>query len=153
MIFVTVGTQLPFPRLIDAMDDLAGCISEPVVAQTAVACRAQNLIVEPIMSAQRYHHVLGLSRLVISHAGIGTVIAARDAETPLILVPRRAELGEHRNDHQLSTVRELIGRQGVEVVWNTDDLAELVTQEFVPPLAASGPALDGLVSRLRSFIG
>lgn len=153
MIFVTVGTQLPFPRLIEAMDAIAGHISEPVLAQTGAICAANNLIVEPVMSEDRYRRVMGLARVIVSHAGIGTVIAARDAEKPLILVPRRAELGEHRNDHQLGTVRELIGRQGVKVVWNTDDLAELVTQEFVPPVAASGPALDGLVSRLRSFIG
>lgn len=154
MIFVTVGTQLPFPRLIEAMDKLAGRISEPVLAQTGVACAAKNLIVEPVMTEARYRKVLGLSRLVVSHAGIGTVIAARDAEKPLILVPRRAELGEHRNDHQIGTVRELLGRQGIQAVWNTDDLADLVTQEdFVPPVAASGPALDGLVTRLRSFIG
>ncbi len=153
MIFVTVGTQLPFPRLIDAMDRLAGRINEPILAQTGVACSAKNLIVEPVMSEERYRHVLGISRLVVSHAGIGTVIAARDAEKPLILVPRRAELGEHRNDHQIGTVRELVGRQGVKAVWDTDELAELVTQELPPPVAASGPALDGLVSRLRNFIG
>ncbi|MEM9581757.1 MAG: glycosyltransferase [Pseudomonadota bacterium] len=153
MIFVTVGTQLPFPRLIEAMDKLAGRISEPVLAQTGVACSPRNLIVEPVMTEARYRKVLGLARLVVSHAGIGTVIAARDAEKPIILVPRRAELGEHRNDHQIGTVRELIGRQGLQAVWDTDELAELVTQDFTPPVATSGPALDGLVSRLRSFIG
>ncbi len=153
MIFVTVGTQLPFPRLIDAMDRLAARISEPVLAQTGVVCTARNLIVEPVMSEERYRTVLGLSRLVVSHAGIGSVIAARDAQKPIILVPRRAELGEHRNDHQIGTVRELVGRQGLQAVWDTDELADLVTQEFTPPVAASGPALDGLVSRLRNFIG
>lgn len=33
MIFATVGTQLPFPRLIDALEALAPDLGEEVIAQ------------------------------------------------------------------------------------------------------------------------
>lgn len=153
MIFVTVGTQLPFPRLIEAMDAYAEDLFEPVVAQTAEDTQCDNLIVEPFMSVERYSKVIGQARLVVAHAGIGTVLAARDAGVPLILVPRRTELGEHRNDHQCATVRELMGRRGITAVWDTSDLGDLLSKDLTGPLGGVAPALDGLVSELRSFIG
>ena len=153
MIFVTVGTQLAFPRLIKAMDRFAEELYEPVVAQTAEHCRCNNLIVEPYMSGERYAKVIAEARLVIAHAGIGTVLAARDAGIPLVLVPRRAELGEHRNDHQSATVRELKGRKGITAVWDTSDLRDLLRKDLTAPMGGAAPALDGLVSELRSFIG
>lgn len=153
MIFVTVGTQLPFPRLVKAMDRLAEGLFEPVIAQTAEQRRCKNLIVEPFMSAERYSKVIGDARLVVAHAGIGTVLAARDAGVPLILVPRRGDLGEHRNDHQIATVRELTGREGITSVWDPEDLGSYLNKKLSIPLGDVTPSLDGLVSELRSFIG
>ena len=153
MIFVTVGTQLPFERLIQAMDRHAASLVEPVVAQTAEHCRCNNLFVEPFMSAERYAKVIEEARLVVAHAGIGTVLAARDAGVPVILVPRRAELGEHRNDHQAATVRQLMGRDGITTVWDPEDLGPYLRKDLSNPLGNVPPALDGLVSELRSFIG
>lgn len=153
MIFLTVGTQLPFERLVQAMDGVAGTMCEPVIAQTGTPSRCLNLIVEPTMSASRYLRVLTQARVVVAHAGIGTVLAAQDVGVPVILVPRRAELGEHRNDHQIGTVRALIGRRGITGVWDTKALGQLVRQELEAPVVTSGPALDRLVSRVRTFIG
>ncbi len=152
MIFVTVGTQLPFPRLVEAMDQLAGRLYEPVMAQTGASVRCRNLIVEPKMDPARYQTVLRKARLVVSHAGIGTVLAAQDAGIPVVLVPRRADLGEHRNDHQIGTVRSLVGRQGITAVWNTDGLGAALGHGFDVPAAQSGPGLDSLVTTLRRFI-
>ena len=153
MIFLTVGTQLPFPRLVNAMDQIAGRLYEPVLAQTAVSCRCHNLIVEPEMTSSRYQRVLRQARLVVSHAGIGTVLAAQEAGIPVVLVPRRADLGEHRNDHQIGTVRSLVGRQGITAVWNTDGLGDVLGEGFDVPAVRSSPGLDSLVTRLRHYIG
>lgn len=152
MIFVTVGTQLPFPRLLNEMNEIAGRILEPVIAQTAENGNYPNLIVEPFMSAERYAQVLQRARLVVAHAGIGTIMAARDACRPLVLVPRQAKLGEHRNDHQAATIRELVGRNGITAIWNTKDLHSVVQRNLTPPSSAPAPALDSLVAELRSFI-
>ncbi len=153
MIFVTVGTQLPFPRLVSEMDRIAGCICEPVIAQTCEDATYENLIVEPYMSAERYADVIERARIVIAHAGIGTIMAARQAGIPAILIPRRASLGEHRNDHQAGTVRQLIGREGITALWDTAKLEPMLLGTLPPPRADSGPSLDGLVTELRSYIG
>lgn len=156
MIFVTVGTQLPFPRLVREMNRIAGRICEPVIAQTCDDLEHYpNLIVEPYMNSERYSDVIEQARLVVAHAGIGTVLAARQAQVPVILVPRRAALGEHRNDHQQGTVRQLLGREGITGIWDTAKLEELVRSDLPAPVMpnASGPALDGLMTTLRSYIG
>ncbi len=154
MIFVTVGTQLPFPRLVREMNRIAGGLCEPVIAQTCEHARYPNLIVEPYMDAIRYGDVIERARLIVAHAGIGTVLAARQVGVPLILVPRRAELGEHRNDHQIGTVRQLVGRDGIQAIWDERKLARTVMNDHPPPPAiVSGPELDGLVTTLRSYIG
>lgn len=153
MIFVTVGTQLPFPRLIEAMDKIAGRMYEPVIAQTHLPTRCKNMIVEPQMNAARYSKVLARARLVVAHAGIGTIMAAREAGTPLIVLPRRADLGEHRNDHQQGTARQMLGHEGITAIWKEQKLEALLHHSFEPPVPHAPPALDGLVSGLRNFIG
>ena len=52
---------------------------------------------------------------IIAHAGMGTILTALEMGKPLLVMPRRAELGEHRNDHQLATAMrfaDLGGRHG-----------------------------------------
>jgi len=137
--FVTVGTQLPFPRLIEAMDKIAGRICEPVIAQTHLPTRCGNMIVEPQMNAARYSSVLSRARLVVAHAGI--------------ILPRRADLGEHRNDHQQGTARQMLGHEGITAIWSEQKLDALIHHSFEAPMPHAAPALDGLVDGLRSFIG
>ena len=45
----------------------------------------------------------GGGELVVAHAGMGTVITAGEHGKPIVLLPRRAPLGEHNNDHQADT--------------------------------------------------
>ena len=41
---------------------------------------------------------------IVAHAGMGTILTALETGKRLLVMPRRAALGEHRNDHQLATV-------------------------------------------------
>ena len=45
---------------------------------------------------------------------------------PLVIVPRRHALGEHRNDHQLATAQALVGLSGLHVAWEIEDLPKLL---------------------------
>jgi hypothetical protein len=47
---------------------------------------------------------------------MGTILTAAELGKPLILMPRRAKFGEHRNDHQQDTVREMARLSNVSVV-------------------------------------
>lgn len=158
MIFVTVGTQLPFPRLIDAMNALAPDLQEPVIAQTCAAAEADNarwgaLQASSHMAPDLFNVRFAEARVVVAHAGIGTILSARRWGKPLVILPRRYALGEHRNDHQLATARQVAGLTGIHVAWEAAELAALVAR---PDLEASpeteSPDHARLLARLRQFI-
>lgn len=140
MIFATTGTQLPFPRLVAALDALAPTLGEPVIAQIGPDQGAySNLDTHATLSPARFDEMFAAARVVVAHAGIGTILSARRHGRPLVLVPRRFDQGEHRNDHQLATARELEARAGLTVVWDIADLAEVLTGEAPPAAPALSP--------------
>jgi hypothetical protein len=47
---------------------------------------------------------------------MGTILSAAELGKPLILMPRRAKFGEHRNDHQQDTALEMARLTNVTVV-------------------------------------
>lgn len=158
MIFVTVGTQLPFVRLIDAMNALAGSLEEPVLAQTgpctaAEAARWDQLEHHEHLSPADFDAHFSAARVVVGHAGMGTVLSARRHAKPVILLPRRHSLGEHRNDHQMATAREVARLSAVHVAWETAEIGPLLTLDLQGP-AASGPSpeKETLVARVQNFI-
>lgn len=155
MIFVVTGTQLPFPRLIGAMDDLAPQLAERIVAQVGPDPTPRRHIevhakLPPVEFEARFLE----ARIVVAHAGVGSILSAKRLRRPLIIVPRRFELGEHRNDHQLATAKELEGMTGVRIAWDTDALADLLTTGAIPPAEPElGPKSESLITRLQEFIG
>lgn len=162
MILVTTGTQLPFPRLVGAVAALVaeGRLDEPVIAQVGPDAGAYpGLEVHADLPADRFEALFARARLVVGHAGIGTVLSARRHGRPLVAMPRRADLGEHRNDHQMATARELADRPGLHVAWDADALGPLLTGPTPPgPPAADDPdALPegpraALVAHLRGLV-
>ncbi|MCU0779024.1 MAG: hypothetical protein MUF86_15345, partial [Akkermansiaceae bacterium] len=46
--------------------------------------------------------------LIISHAGMGTILSALLHGKPILVMPKLASLGEHRNEHQLATARRMM---------------------------------------------
>ena len=154
MIFVATGTQLAFPRLIAAMDAMAPGLDEPVIAQVGPDAEVRpNIETHGRLAPDRYETLFREARLVVAHAGIGTILLAKRLQRPLILVPRRHALGEHRNDHQIATSREVEGTPGIRVAWDIEDLPEMVRiPSPVPAEPTLSPQADSLISRLRDFI-
>ncbi|MCX8998432.1 glucuronosyltransferase [Rhizobiaceae bacterium BDR2-2] len=131
MIVVTVGTQLPFDRLIKAVDDLAVKIPHKVFAQTGKGTyQPRNIEYSATVVAGEFDRMLSECRVIVAHAGIGTVIKALKYKKPIILVPRRAALNEHRNDHQMATVSKLRHRAGIYVAEDEDELFGLLTTDL-----------------------
>ncbi|PTX57934.1 UDP-N-acetylglucosamine transferase subunit ALG13 [Litoreibacter ponti] len=151
MIFVTVGTQLPFPRLISQMDSLADRTDEPILAQTGVAGSTVAMESFPTCTAPEMEHFCDAARLIVAHAGIGTVLMARRLGKPLVVVPRSHELGEHRNNHQIATARSLAGRPGIRVAWDVADVEAFLSEDIEPPNAAPSDSYASLLATLRDF--
>lgn len=114
MILVTVGMQLAFDRLIEAMDAIASELDQTVIAQTGNGTFVpQNMRAHQKIAPQEFEALVARCNLIVSHAGIGTVLTAARYSKPVVLMPRRADLGEHRNDHQLATAANLGNRPGI----------------------------------------
>lgn len=155
--FVTVGTELPFDRLVRAVDDFAGRtgLGSEVVAQIGeTSYRPANIRWSKFIHGADYADVFDRAELIVSHAGMGTILSALRDARPLIVMPRRASLGEHRNEHQLATAERMTAIGGVNVA---DDEIELIRQlesgEQAESLSPIGPhADDSLITAIRDRI-
>lgn len=134
MIFVTVGTQLPFDRLIEAIDTIAPELGEEVFAQTGQSTYVpRNIEWRAKIRPLEVDAYFDRARVVVAHAGIGTILTCAKLGRPAILFPRTVAHGEHRNDHQLATAGQLGGRPGIHVARTTDELRALLTGDLTPP--------------------
>lgn len=156
MIYVTVGTQLAFDRLIKATDTWAGLHPDvKVFAQIGPSTlKPAHMEHAQFLSPSRADALMREASVIVAHAGMGSVLTALALQRPIIIVPRSASQGEHRNDHQLATARWLHGRPGVFVAWDETQVAGLLNDR--PRLlgaAAISPFASGpLVERLSAFI-
>lgn len=127
MIFVTVGThEQQFDRLVKAVDDLKldKVINEPVYVQTGYStfepthCDHSRFL--PYAQMKEYMKV---ADVVITHGGPSSFIEAMAAGKVPVVVPRRGDLEEHVNNHQVDFVRTVAERQGgIIPVFDVDDL-------------------------------
>jgi len=74
---------------------------------------------------------------------------------PLLIVPRRAALGEHRNDHQLATARRFAELGSVGVAFDEAELRAGLdgVDRLVARARIDRHAPAPLVAALRAFIG
>jgi UDP-N-acetylglucosamine transferase subunit ALG13 len=125
VIFVTVGTHhQPFQRLLAALASLPA--DELVVQYGPAAAPAGVARAEAYMPFEEMLACYRGADVVITHAGVGSILCARrEGHVPLV-VPRRHDLGEHVDDHQAELTRALEAKGSVIAVWDTGALADLV---------------------------
>jgi UDP-N-acetylglucosamine transferase subunit ALG13 len=155
MIFLTVGTQLPFDRLVALVDEIAAGLNEEVFGQIGAGrYQPQHFAAVAHLTPAAFNTRFSAARMVIGHAGIGTILSAQKYGKPLAVMPRRHELNEHRNNHQLATAAQLGSIVGVHVFDTAEGLRTLLAAPDLPKMTVqAGPNLAGLVLRLRSEIG
>ncbi|RYY94013.1 MAG: hypothetical protein EOO11_18720, partial [Chitinophagaceae bacterium] len=115
-IFITIGSQEPFDRLLKIVDDLApGFPGVRFLAQTTKGSfPAQHIETVSFIPPTQFRQFLLEADLIVSHAGIGTMLTVLELEKPLIVFPRLARFQETRDDHQVATLRAFV-RQGYAV--------------------------------------
>lgn len=131
MIFVTVGThEQQFDRLVRAVDMLKadGTIDEPVFIQTGYSTyeptRCEHSRFVPF---KKMKEMMAEADVVITHGGPSSFIEAMAAGKVPVVVPRRGDLAEHVNDHQVDFVRIVAERQGgIVPVYDVADLPQAI---------------------------
>lgn len=157
MIFVTVGGQMPFDRLVTAVDDWAGRSSEKdIFAQIgSSALRPCHLRWAEFLKPAEFEAHVRSARFIVAHAGMGSILSALDLRKPIIVMPRLGSLGETRNDHQVATARRLSEFGYVSVAMNEEELHEqLESHCHAPPPAPEvrREVAQSLVSTIRNFL-
>lgn len=151
-----VGTQAPFDRLVRAVDDWAAAGGRPeVVAQVGRSGYVpKHLRAFDFMTPVECRRLTADADLVVAHAGMGTILAALELGKPCVVMPRRADLGEHRNDHQLATADRL-GRLGLVTIAETSERLTAAMERHVAgaTTARLRPfAQEQLIEGLRRFL-
>ncbi|MES9940606.1 MAG: glycosyltransferase [Candidatus Thiodiazotropha sp. 6PLUC2] len=125
MIFVTVGTQLPFDRLIKVIDFWAKDSNSNVYAQTGPTDTIYtNIECVKYLQQSHFEKYFTDAEVIIAHAGMGSILNALTCGKPIILMPRLASLGEHRNDHQVATAQRFENVDGIFVAWDEEQLLD-----------------------------
>jgi len=127
LILVIVGLMYGFENLIQEMDKIAGKIDETVVMQIG------NTSYEPkkakyfrFISEKEIDGLYNDARIVVCHAGVGSILTALQHNKPIIAVPRKKKYGEHIDDHQIEIAREWEKEGKIIAVYNIDNLEKTI---------------------------
>lgn len=130
MIFATVGsTQIPFARLIRALDGLPGetlSVQHGPVPPPSAAAEMRAFMEFPEV-IQR----IEAADVVVCHAGAGSILCALRAGHTPVVVPRLKRFGETVDDHQLELARALAEEGRVIAVEQLERLSDAVAS--APP--------------------
>ena len=155
MIFLTVGTQFPFDRLVRAIDIAVekGRITEPVCAQIGESSyRPHNF--RPVTSLKKalFDKYIRQASCVISHAGMGTIAMVLRNNKPLLVMPRQKKYGEVVNNHQFAIAKKFEESGHLLVAYVEDDLPKKITElkSFVPRPRSSNSEV--IISRISGFL-
>jgi len=158
MIFVTVGSMFPFERMIRMMDHWASLHpDQEVFAQVGGGTyEPKHMRSQRIIAPDEYKRVVQSSRLIVAHAGTGSVFTASEFHKPIVLIPRRAAQMEHTTDHQLDTAKWLEGKPGIFIAWSEDGLGHAIEQAGeaagkLRSLISSSSAPQPFLDRIRHF--
>ena len=155
MIFITVGTQLPFDRLICKLDDFFKDSNEDVFAQIGPSEKSpKNIDYTDFVKPSDIDNLYENSCLVIAHAGMGSILTALKYKKPILIIPRKASLGEHRNEHQLATANWVKDLSGVFVAMDEIEMIDILKEKdkLLSGVKINPNAEEQLISFIKSFI-
>lgn len=156
MIFATVGAQLAFDRLVQAADAWAAAHPElEFFAQVGpTPTPPRHMPWAAFVGPAQADELVRRAELVVAHAGMGSLLTAMGSSKPILIMPREAALGEHRNDDQMATARWMAQRPGVSVAWDESEIGPRLDARAGILAAAPMPwhADTGFVGRLRAEV-
>lgn len=150
MIFVTVGGMRAFERLVREMDRIADELDEQVVMQIgSTDYEPKNCDYFRFMPRNDIEEFYAGAKVVVCHAGSGSILTALEHNKPLVLVPRMKRHGEVFDDHQLEIAREMEA-QGVAVVYDISKLESAIrnVNTSLPKFSAG----RNLAGRLKKYL-
>ena len=155
MIFLTVGTQFPFDRLVMAVDRAVeqNFIEDEIFAQIGNSrYTPNNFTGVASLSKKDFDTKLREASCVISHAGMGSITMAMDYNKPLLAMPRLKKYHEVVNDHQVAIAKKFEMLEHILVAYEPDELPEKIKQlkSFVSRKRIAQPL--AIAQRITTFL-
>jgi UDP-N-acetylglucosamine transferase subunit ALG13 len=160
LVAVFVGTDHhPFDRLMGWLAGMEARAGVRIHVQHGRTSLPPSLQGSPMLAPEPMHELLRRASAVITHAGPGSIMDARDHGHIPIVVPRDPRHGEHVDDHQLRFARFLERSGSVMTAYDEGQLdARVRVSVLVGPqrtavvrpattLARFEQLVDGLVHR------
>ncbi len=133
MIFIAVGTQkFQLNRLLKQIDCLIkdGKIKgDEVFAQIGNSDYIpENYKYTSFLGKEEFDRYVQECELLITHSGVGTIIAGKKYNKPVIVYPRLKKYNEHVDDHQLQ-IAESFSKLNYVLICNESDSLENVIEK------------------------
>lgn len=130
MIVVTLGTQrFQMNRLIEKMDNIAAELTEEVFIQTGNSTYLpQHCQYKDFVDAEALQQMIRDCSVLVTHAGVGTIMRGISEKKPVVVVPRLAVYHEHVDDHQVQIAEAFSRKQCVLQCNDLEQLALIIEQ-------------------------
>ncbi len=156
MIFVIVGTDThPFNRLLEWVDEAIEkkIIKDRVIAQIGNSTyKPKNYEYSHFFSYEDMKKLLKKSKLIIAHAGAGTVIDALSLNKKLIVVPRRKKFNEHTDDHQVELAKLLAKEKKCVVAFSKKEFFESIERIRNDKIDIKVKKPKGIINEIKKVI-
>ena len=112
------------------MDEISGRIDEKVIMQIGTTkykpVNAEYFdFIESFEEIEKFNRE---ARVVVSHAGVGSILTALEQGTSVIIIPRLKKFDEHMDDHQLEIVEAMSENHNVKAVYDIEQLENSLTE-------------------------
>jgi UDP-N-acetylglucosamine transferase subunit ALG13 len=147
---VTVGTLLPFDRLVNAVATLSESDRPArLVAQVGNGgARPQGMEVHENLEFKEMLDLLDRANVVFCHGGTGSLVTALRAGCRIVAMPRRRDMGENHDDHQREIVCALAERGLIVMVENESELQNALERALAMEPQRATTEHSKLIARL-----
>lgn len=158
MIFVTVGSMMPFNRFIRAVDNWArGHPDYDILAQIGDGDYIpSHMRWARLLPRSEYRKAVEKSDIIVAHAGMGSYFTAIEVGKPIVMLPRHASMKEHTTNHQLHTAQWLGSKPGVHVAMTEVELAGAIDKALAQGTFDAGEfcshAPEPFLQKIRQFL-
>ena len=102
------------------------------VGSTTFENNKKNIEVYDFISLEKFNEYMKEARIVITHAGVGTIITGLKLNKKMIVAPRLCKYDEHVNDHQLQILETFAKGKYIIPLEDFTKLEEMINMDFKP---------------------
>lgn len=132
MIFVMLGTQNnSFHRL---LEEVQKCIDKKIINEEVIVqaggtkFKSKDMKVFKLVPLKKLNKYIEESNYIITHGGVGSILAGLKLDKKVIAVPRYHQYGEHVNDHQLQIIQTFDGQGFIKGIKDVSELEDAIKE-------------------------